>query len=109
MKIGATAGNSAPAWAPVYPGASTQGTFSTQSNEGSQNTFTFKTQDSVEKVLSYYQDQLKSSGFNVNQVSTSNTGGMVQADDQSKGRTIVVAVGSSSEGTTGSVTAVEKK
>ena len=109
MKFGASAGNSAPAWAPVYPGASTQGTLSTQSSEGNQNTFTFKTKDSADKVLAYYQEQLKASGFNVSTVGASAAGGMVQGEHSSKNRTIVVTAGSSGDGTEGSVTAVEKK
>jgi len=44
--------NSAPAWVPVYPGSSPQGAMSSQSNDGKQNTFTFKTRDAAGKVTS---------------------------------------------------------
>jgi hypothetical protein len=109
MKFGAAAGNSAPAWVPVYPGASTQGTMSSQTPEGSQNTFTFKTSDSAEKVQSYFQDRLKSAGFTVNVVGATANGFVLQADDAGKKRNIVVTAGSPGEGTEGSVTSIEKK
>jgi hypothetical protein len=109
VKFGAAAGNNAPAWAPVYPGSSPQGTMSSQSNDGKQNTFTFKTKDSASKVLAYYQEQLKAANFNIGLMSSADTGGMLQAEDQGKQRTIVITAGTSGEGTEGSVTTVEKK
>ena len=109
LKIGAAAGASAPAWVPVYPGASTQGAFSSDSKDGSQNTFTFKTKESAGKVLTYYQEQLKSAGFTVNVTTVTDQGGMVQTEDSAKQRTVTVTAGSSNEGTEGSVTSTEKK
>jgi hypothetical protein len=107
-KFGAAAGNSAPSWVPVYPGSSPQGTMATQTKEGSSNTFTFKTSDGAGKVLAYYQDQLKSAEFKINLINTGDQGGMVQAEDADKKRTIIVTVGSSAEGSEGRVMAVEK-
>jgi hypothetical protein len=109
VKFGASAGNNAPAWVPVYPGSSAQGSFSSQTGDGNQNTFSFKTNDSSEKVLTYYQDKLKSGGFNLDSSTTYDTGGLIHAEDRDKQRTIVVTVTSSPAGTEGSVTAVEKK
>ena len=109
VKFGGAAGNNGPAWAPVYPGATAQGTLSSQTSEGNTNVFSFKTQDSADKVLDYYQEQLKSAGFNVKTVGAGASGGMVQGEDPTKNRTIIVTVGSSGEGTEGSVSATEKK
>jgi hypothetical protein len=109
LKLGAAAGNSAPTWVPVYPGSVPQGTMSSQTNEGKQNTFTFKTKDSAGKVLSYYQDQLKSANFTIGVMSSSDAGGMLQASDQNKERTIVITAGTSGDGTEGSITTLEKK
>jgi hypothetical protein len=109
MKFGASAGNQAPAWVPVYPGSSPQGTFASQTAEGNQQSFAFKTKDAPTKVIAYYQDQLKAAGFTVNLATTGDQGGMVQAEDAGKKRSIVLTVGSSSEGTQGSVMSVEKK
>lgn len=107
VKFGAGSAK-APAWVPIYPGASTQGAYSAETKDGSQNTFTFKTKDAPAKVIAFYQDQLKSAGFTVTQV-VSDQGGMVTGEMSDKTKTITVTVGSSSEGTEGSVMAVEKK
>jgi len=108
MRFGAAAGKSAPAWVPVYPGSSPQGTMATQSKDGSSNTFTFKTSDAPAKVLAYYQDQLKSAGFKINLVTNTDQGGIVQAENSEKQRTVMVTVGASGEGTEANVIAVEK-
>jgi hypothetical protein len=108
IKFGTAAGNATPAWLPVYPGSAPQGTMSTQTSQGSQNTFAFKTQDAPGKVISYYQEQLKSAGFTVNVTGSSEQGGMVQASDEAKNRSVVVIAGASGEGTSGTITAIEK-
>jgi hypothetical protein len=94
---------------PVYPGSSPQGTVSVQNAEGSQNTYTFKSNDPASKVLTYYQDQLKNAGLDVKSVVTSNEGGMLQAQDAGEKRVVMVTVGSSGSATEGSVTVMEKK
>jgi hypothetical protein len=109
VKYGQAVGNNAPSWVPVYPGASPQGTMSSTSTEGSQNTFTFKSKDPASKIIAYYSDQLKSAGFNINMTTNTDQGGMVQATDEGKKRTIVVTVGTSADGTETGVTSIEKK
>jgi len=109
MKFGASASGQMPGWMPVYPGSSPTGTFSTQTKEGSQSSFTFKTQDAAAKVMSYYQDQLKSSGFSINMATNTPQGGMVMAEDSAKTRSLMITASSSSEGTDVSLTAIEKK
>jgi hypothetical protein len=109
VKFGDAAGNNAPSWVPVYPGASPQGTMSSSSAEGTQNTFTFNSKDSASKIITFYSDQLKAAGFSINMTTTTDQGGMVQASDDSKKRTIVVTVGTSADGTQTGVTSIEKK
>jgi hypothetical protein len=109
LKFGTAAGNATPAWLPVYPGSAPQGTLSTQTPEGSQNTYAFKTRDAPGKVIAYFQDQLKGAGFSVTLVSSGDQGGMVQAEDSANKRNVLVTAGASSEGTSGSITAIEKK
>ena len=109
MKFGASASGQMPGWMPVYPGSSPTGTFSTQTKEGSQSSFTFKTQDAAAKVMSYYQDQLKSSGFSINMATNTPQGGMVMAEDSGKTRSLMITASSSSDGTDVSLTAIEKK
>jgi hypothetical protein len=109
MKFGASASGQMPGWMPVYPGSSPTGTFSTQTKEGSQSSFTFKTQDAAAKVMSYYQDQLKSSGFSINMATNTPQGGMVMAEDIGKTHSLMITASSSSDGTDVSLTAIEKK
>jgi len=109
MKFGASASGQLPGWMPVYPGSSPAGTFSSQTKDGSQSTFAFKTQDPAAKVMSYYQDQLKSSGFSINMATNTPQGGMVMAEDSGKTRSLMVTASSSSDGTDVSLTAIEKK
>jgi hypothetical protein len=109
VQFGGGAGNKAPAWVPVYPGSAPQGTVTADTPEGASNTVVFNTKDSASKVLSFYQDQLKSAGFNVTLVSSSDQGGIVQAEDASKKRTIMVTVGTSGDGTQATIHALEKK
>jgi hypothetical protein len=109
VKYGSATGNDVPSWVPVYPGSSPQGTMSSTSAEGSQNTFTFKSQDPSTKIITFYSDQLKAAGFTINMTTTTDQGGMVQATDDSKKHTISVIVGSSADGTETAITAIEKK
>lgn len=109
VKFGQAVGNNAPSWVPVYPGSSPQGTMSSSSAEGSQNTFTFKSKDDAAKIIAYYSDQLKSAGFSINMTTNTGQGGMVQASDEGKKRTIIVTVGTSADGTETGVTSIEKK
>lgn len=112
FKWGANAG-SVPAWVPAYPGATTEGGMTAQTPEGSQNTFGFKTKDPPSKVISYYQDALKSAGFTItntmNTQSGGETGGMVMAEDASKKRSVMITVGTENGETKAAVIATEKK
>jgi hypothetical protein len=109
VKFGAGAGNNTPAWAPVYPGTTPQGTFSTQTGEGSQSTYTFKTRDSASKVLDYFKQQLTASGFKIGMSAGGDQGGMLQASNEDQKRSVMITAGTSAEGTEGSVTTIEKK
>ena len=109
VKFGATAGNEMPAWVPVYPGSAPKGTFSAQTKDGNQATFTFNTSDAPPKVMTYYQDQLKGAGFAINMSTTTPQGGMVMAEDGGKTRSVMLTIGTSNDGTNVSVTSIEKK
>jgi hypothetical protein len=109
MKFGGAGSAQMPAWMPVYPGSSPTGTFSAQTKDGSQSTFAFKTSDAAAKVMSYYQDQLKSGGFSINMATNTPQGGMVMAQDSGKTRSLMITASSSGDGTDVSLTAIEKK
>ena len=106
VKIGAGS-DKAPAWVPVYPGSSPQNTFSATSNGEQSGSYTFVTADTPEKVISFYGDSLKSSSFAVSNLTTNSngkTGGMVSGEDKANKRTVVVSIGSESDGTHVNVT-----
>ena len=110
VKFGsAAAGTAAPSWVPIYPGSNPQNTLSSTSTDGSQNTFTFKSTDPATKIISYYTDQLKASGFTIAMSTNTEQGGMVLANDEGKKHTITVSVGTSGDGTETAITAIEKK
>jgi len=109
VKFGATGNNQIPAWIPTYPGSSPQGTFSSQTKDGGQSTFAFKTKDAPSAVMSYYQDQLKSGGFTITMTTNTPQGGLVMAQDGGKTRSVMLTVSTSGEGTDVSVTSIEKK
>ena len=108
-KFSTSGSSQMPAWIPTYPGSTPKGTFSSQTKDGNQSTFAFKTNDAPAKVMSYYQDQLKSGGFNITMTTNTPQGGMVMAEDGSKTRSVMLTVGGSGDGTDVSVTSIEKK
>ena len=103
----------APAWVPDYPGSDPQGAFSTQGENGASGTFTFKTRDSSDKVVKYYQDQFNSSGLKVTSNITNQNGqsmaGMLSAQDESSKHTVLVIVGVENSETTVAVTFATNK
>jgi hypothetical protein len=109
MKFGGATGNQVPAWMPVYPGSSPQGSFSAQSGQDGSQGFTFKTPDPPSKVANYYQDSLKSAGFTVTMATTGNQGGVVMAEDGAKKRTILLTLSAADGGTSANVMLNEKK
>jgi hypothetical protein len=109
LKIGATSGNVAPAWVPLYPDSTPENTSSAQTPQGDTSIFTFKTKDASDKVIAYFQDKLKAAGFTVTMASSGEQSGMVQAEDGDKKRSLLVSANSSSEGTQARVVASEKK
>ena len=103
----------APAWVPDYPGSDPQGAFSAQGEDGAGGTFTFKTKDSSDKVIKYYQDQFKASGLNVTTNITNQNGqsaaGMLGAQDEAKKHTVTVILGVEGGDTTVAVTYATNK
>jgi hypothetical protein len=93
-----------PDWVPSYPGSKPEGTLSTSSNGSEGGMAHFKTSDTGTKVLSYYQNALKSGGFKITSTlsgdSGDSKGGMISAEDSGNRRSVTVTAGSSDgEGT----------
>ena len=102
-----------PAWVPDYPDSKPQASFSAQGNEGDTGTFNFKTPDSSDKVVKFYQDQFQSSGLKIttnmiHQESPSPTGILVAEDDANK-HSVTVVIGMEGRDTTVAVTYAAKK
>src|SRR6266852_3926984 len=111
IKIGNNS-DKAPAWVPTYPGSSPQSTMSVNANGNQSGTYVFITQDSSDKVLTYFGESLKSAGLSASTTSNNTDGkvsGIVTASDQDHKRSVVVTVGPDADGTHVSVTFEEKK
>jgi hypothetical protein len=106
FKMGSSA-DKAPSWVPVYPGASTQNVFSASSNGEQTGTYAFTTKDAPDRILSFYDSQLKSGGFKTSNTTNTTNGkvsGMVTGTADNDKRTVLVVVGSEDDGTKVSVT-----
>ena len=102
-----------PAWVPDYPGSDPQGAFSAQGEDGASGTFTFKTSDSSDKVVKYYQDQFKASGMtatsNITNQNGQSSAGMLSAQDEANKHNVTVIVGVEGSETTVAVTYATSK
>ena len=102
-----------PSWVPDYPGSNTQGAFSATGPDGESGTFTFKTTDSSDKVIKFYQDQFQASGLkvtsNVTSQSGSSSAGMLVGEDQANKHTVTVVLGVEGSETTVGVTYATNK
>ena len=102
-----------PAWVPDYPGSDPQGAFAAQGEDGAGGTFTFKTKDSSDKVIKFYQDQFQASGLKVTSNITNQNGqssaGMLTAQDEANKHTVTVIVGVEGGDTTTAVTYATNK
>jgi hypothetical protein len=93
-----SAGTSAelPDWLPAYPGGTTEGNFSARAKDGMGGSFGFTTTDSVQTVMSFYEDHLRQAGFKVTTMPVQQDGqvisGTVSAEDADKKRTAFVSV-----------------
>ena len=109
MKFNAGAGgDKLPDWLPVYPGAAPQGSVTMQNATGTNGSFHFTTKDSVEQVMSYYEDALKKAGLKVNTNTVQANGktgmGVVTAEETGNKRKAMVNATAAADGTTVGIT-----
>jgi hypothetical protein len=110
VKIGTNA-DKPPDWVPVYPSADVKPTFSVSANGEQSASYTFSTKDAVDKVLSYYETNLKTSGMKTsNTISNSNgkTAGMTTGTTDNDKRTVMVMATTDDDGTHVNVTYTSK-
>ena len=73
ISIGAGA-QQAPDWIPNYPGGRTEGLANLEAKGEKSGTFTLRTADTPDTVLSFYESKLKDAGFEVQKASLSYNG-----------------------------------
>jgi hypothetical protein len=98
MKLGAGSDAEMPGWLPVYPGAAPQGNYSMKGKDGETGSFHFTTVDSIEKVMAFYEAELKAIGLTVNttswKASGAVAGGYVTGEQKSNNRNVTVTLAS---------------
>lgn len=94
-----------PSWVPQYPGSKPENAVTSNQGAESGGMVAFKTTDAVDRVMNYYQEQLKGAGFKITNTTTAQNQGIasgaVTAEDEASKRTIGVTV--TSEGGENSV------
>jgi hypothetical protein len=99
-----------PDWLPNYPGAKDIGNYGLDTKEGNAANFYFKTDDPVEKVLSFYEEKLKAAGLEVErQGQELGSSFMLTAKDAEEKRTATVTAGRQDNVTTVTVLFESKK
>jgi len=110
---GAGTAKNLPGWVPNYPGGAVQGTFDSTNAEGRSAAFSVTTKDAANKVMDYYETQLKAGGFKVEKNTLANndqvSGGTVTGTSDDQKRTVNIMVSTSPEGTSAMVTFQDKK
>jgi len=112
LKVGGQGPVNLPSWVPSYPNSQPQASMTSETDKGKTLAFSFKTSDSVEKVVGFYKDGLTSAGLTISNsgvfTSSGSTGGMVAASDSDKKREVTVTVATEQGQTAVGVTCVEK-
>lgn len=106
VEFGAGSIDKLPVWVPSYPRAKLQGTFSVTGNssEGAGGNFSFSSSDSADKILSFYQDNIRDLGMKIQVNTTTPEGGVITATDDDRKRSLNIIVHRGSDETTVNVT-----
>jgi hypothetical protein len=97
-KIGASAaGEELPSWVPALPGAKPTGLMSSKTATGQSGVVTFAVSTPIEKVLDFYETQLKGNGFKVERSDVKGEGdalamGSISAKQEEKREVMVTVV-----------------
>ena len=83
-----------PDWFPSYPGATIQVTISAQGKDGEGGSFGFSTTDAIEKVVKFYEDNLKQAGLKITTNTVQQNGavtmGTLVGEDEGKKRSALI-------------------
>ncbi|HEY6271193.1 MAG TPA: hypothetical protein VIX19_04260 [Terriglobales bacterium] len=111
LKLGGGA-DKAPDWVPAYGGVTATANYSASNDQGQSGSYSFVTNDNVDKVMSYYSDALKTAGLKVSNTtvnSNGKSGGIVSGTSDADQRTVMVTLSSETDGTHVGVTYNAKK
>ncbi len=112
MSMGAGA-EKLPDWLPAYPGAKGTGTFGMNSKEGKAGSYAFKTGDTLDDVVKFYEDALKAVGLEVEKTTNQAAGQgsmiILAGKDGASDKTAQVIATSKGEGTEVNLTFSSKK
>lgn len=112
MEFGATL-NKLPDWLPGYPGATVQGTMVTKGGAEEGATAGFTTKDPADRVLKFYEENLKSSGMKITHQTThqeeGKLSGVLSAESQDGKRQVMVSASSEGSDTNVGLTFSSKK
>jgi hypothetical protein len=112
VKIGTGSNSTMPDWVPQYPGVKMEGTYSTENEASEGKGYSFTTDDSVNEVISFYEDKIKAQGFKTSKTTTETNGKnsvTVSGNDGNYRRFIVVNAMEQSGDTRVSVTTQTNK
>jgi hypothetical protein len=103
VKFGGSGTANLPDWLPAYPGVTPDGIASMNSGQGRAGTVHFTTQDTVDDVLGFYEEELKAKGLKVT-VNTAKMngevkGGSAAATDSSDRRNASINASATAAGT----------
>jgi hypothetical protein len=101
-----------PDWIPAYPGAAAEGVYAAQTDDQNTGSFSATSDDGVDKVFSFYKDQLAAAGFKVTENRYSGSGGdggMVAGESTDGKRTVSVILAAEDGKTKVTGTYSEKK
>lgn len=97
IEAGSGAPKNLPAWVPLYPGGTVEGTFDSTGPDGRNVSFTVNTSDTPEEVLSFYEAKLEEAGLTVEKStyqSEGQTGGTLIGTSQDEKQTVQLIVSS---------------
>jgi hypothetical protein len=109
---GTAAPQNLPSWVPTYPGGAIQGTFDTNGPQGRSAAFSMSTPDATDKVIDWYEAQLKAAGLKVEKNTynaNGQTGGIVAGKSDDEKHQVNVMIAANEGKTQATVTFEEKK
>src|SRR6185436_13697092 len=109
---GGEAPKNLPSWVPIYPGSTVTGAMDATNNEGRSATFSISSEDTVDKVIEFYESKLNEAGLKVSKQTIDANGqhsAILTAASGDDKRTVSAMIGQSEGKTQGTISFGEKK